>query len=191
MVSCFDFSVNGHVAQSIAAQSPPEKTGCAGSLTAKRMREYLDYLDTELGWLRLRTDDKSVLEIARAAPPPDFRAVPGGLLPRLKAELLEYFAGTRTCFTLPRAHPGTDFQEAVWEALAAIPYGETRSYQALAAMIGRPAAARAVGNAVGKNPFLILVPCHRIIRADGALGGFSAGLDAKRILHRIEEIRTK
>jgi O-6-methylguanine DNA methyltransferase len=116
--------------------------------------------------------------------------VPGGLLPQLKRELQEYFAGTRKQFTLPRARLGTTFQEAVWDALTSIPYGETLSYRMLAELVGRPAAARAVGNAVGANPFLILVPCHRIIRADGGLGGFSAGVDAKLILHRIEGIRT-
>ena len=155
------------------------------------MREYLDYLETELGWLRLRTDERQVLEIARAVPPRYFAPTPGGILPQLKTELQEYFSGARKHFTLPRARRGTDFQESVWDALMTIPYGETLSYQALAEKIGRPAAARAAGNAVGANPFLILVPCHRIIRADGSLGGFSAGPDAKLVLHRIEGIRTK
>ena len=159
-------------------------------LNKEIIAEYIEYLDTPIGWLRLRTDEHAVLGITRAAPPSDFTPVPGGLLPQLKRELQEYFAGTRKQFTLPRARLGTAFQEAVWDALTSIPYGETLSYRMLAEKVGRPAAARAVGNAVGANPFLVLVPCHRIIRADGGLGGFSAGVDAKLVLHRIEGIRT-
>jgi len=87
------------------------------------------------------------------------------------------------------AHATTPFQRAVWDALRAIPYGETRSYGELARAIGKPGAARAVGAACGANPWPIIVPCHRVIAADGALGGYSAGLKWKRVLLELEGTR--
>jgi methylated-DNA-[protein]-cysteine S-methyltransferase len=102
------------------------------------------------------------------------------------AQLREYFAGERTSFELELAPHGTPFQLEVWEALRAIPYGETISYAQLAARVGRPAAVRAVGAANGRNPLSIVVPCHRVIGADGSLTGFSAGLEAKRTLLDLE-----
>jgi methylated-DNA-[protein]-cysteine S-methyltransferase len=101
-------------------------------------------------------------------------------------QLAEYFAGTRTAFDLPLAPRGTAFQRAVWDALLIIPYGETRSYGALAAQIGRPSAARAVGAANGRNPLSIVVPCHRVIGSAGALTGFAGGLPAKERLLALE-----
>ena len=93
-----------------------------------------------------------------------------------------YFAGMRTVFDLPLDPAGTPFQQAVWEQLRAIPYGETRSYAAIARAIGRPAAVRAVGAANGRNPLSIVAPCHRVIGSDGSLTGFAGGLAAKRWL---------
>lgn len=101
-------------------------------------------------------------------------------------QLTEYFAGTRTVFTLPLAARGTPFQEAVWAALYAIPFGETRSYADIARTVGRPTATRAVGAANGKNPIAIVVPCHRVIGADGSLTGFGGGLPTKAWLLRHE-----
>ncbi len=101
-------------------------------------------------------------------------------------QLAEYFAGARTAFDLPLAPTGTDFQRAVWRALDAIPYGETRSYADIARAIGRPTATRAVGAANGRNPISIVTPCHRVIGASGKLTGFAGGLDAKRILLSLE-----
>jgi methylated-DNA-[protein]-cysteine S-methyltransferase len=101
-------------------------------------------------------------------------------------QLREYFAGERTAFELDLAPRGTTFQLAVWEALRAIPYGETVSYAELAVSMGRPDAVRAVGAANGRNPLSIVVPCHRVIGADGSLTGFSAGLEAKRTLLDLE-----
>jgi methylated-DNA-[protein]-cysteine S-methyltransferase len=97
-------------------------------------------------------------------------------------QLRAYFAGTLRAFDLPLAPAGTDFQKNVWSALAAIPFGETRSYGAIAREIGRPGAARAVGLANGSNPISIIVPCHRVIGADGTLTGYGGGLDRKRWL---------
>ena len=83
---------------------------------------------------------------------------------------------------LPLAPPGTPFQQAVWQAVAAIPPGQTRSYQDIARLLGRPQAARAVGAANAANPIAVLIPCHRLIRADGALAGYAYGLDRKQAL---------
>lgn len=109
------------------------------------------------------------------------------LLARAAEELDAYFAGELQNFDLPLDPAGTDFQKRVWRALCKVPYGTTVTYGALAAAVGCPGAARAVGGAVGANPILILVPCHRAVAA-GGLGGFSAGLDAKRALLEVEHI---
>jgi methylated-DNA-[protein]-cysteine S-methyltransferase len=101
-------------------------------------------------------------------------------------QLGEYFAGERSAFELAPAGAGTAFQERVWRALLEIPYGETISYGELARRIGRPDAVRAVGMANGRNPISIIVPCHRVIGADGALTGYAGGLERKRFLLDLE-----
>ncbi len=97
-------------------------------------------------------------------------------------QLTEYFAGTRRAFDIPLAPRGTAFQRRVWVAVAAIPYGKTRSYGAIAAEIGAPDGVRAVGAANGQNPWPIIVPCHRVIGSDGSLTGYGGGLAIKRAL---------
>jgi methylated-DNA-[protein]-cysteine S-methyltransferase len=97
-------------------------------------------------------------------------------------QLAEYFAGARTVFDLPIGPRGSGFQERVWRALLAIPYGTTITYGELAREIGRPAASRAVGSANSRNPISIIVPCHRVIAASGELTGYAGGLAAKRWL---------
>jgi methylated-DNA-[protein]-cysteine S-methyltransferase len=99
-----------------------------------------------------------------------------------RRQLDEYFAGERTQFDLPLRMRGTPFQVEVWAALHRIPFGETRTYGELAVQLGRPAAARAVGAANGRNPFCIVVPCHRLIGAGGGLVDYAAGLEVKRWL---------
>ncbi|WP_419854996.1 methylated-DNA--[protein]-cysteine S-methyltransferase [Candidatus Poriferisodalis sp.] len=94
-------------------------------------------------------------------------------------ELNEYFDGDRTSFDVPLDLRGTPFQEAAWRALGDIPYGSTRSYGEQAALVGRPKAVRAIGQANGRNPVPIVLPCHRVIGADGSLTGFGGGLDLK------------
>ena len=101
---------------------------------------------------------------------------------RIAAQLAEYFAGTRRTFEVRLAPQGTSFQRRVWEAVAAIPYGKTRSYGAIASEIGAPSAVRAVGAANGQNPWPIVVPCHRVIGSDGSLTGYGGGLPIKRAL---------
>ncbi|HEX5407237.1 MAG TPA: methylated-DNA--[protein]-cysteine S-methyltransferase [Pseudonocardiaceae bacterium] len=102
-------------------------------------------------------------------------------------QLDEYFAGTRTEFDLPLAPVGNDFQQRVWALLTTIPYGETRSYGDLARSLGDPGLAQAVGSANGRNPISIIVPCHRVVGADGSLTGYAGGLDRKRYLLELEE----
>lgn len=103
-------------------------------------------------------------------------------LERAAEQLDEYFRGERRTFELALDLEGTAFQRLVWSALAGIPFGETRSYGALAGEVGRPAAARAVGAATGRNPAPVIVPCHRVVGANGSLTGFAGGLDRKRAL---------
>ncbi|MCD7099697.1 methylated-DNA--[protein]-cysteine S-methyltransferase [Stenotrophomonas sp. MMGLT7] len=105
-----------------------------------------------------------------------------------RAQLLEYFAGRRRRFELPLAPAGTAFQLQVWQALAQIPFGATWSYAELARHVGRPSASRAVGAANGRNPLPIVLPCHRVIGASGALTGFGGGLPTKAALLRLEGV---
>ena len=104
------------------------------------------------------------------------------VLARAAAQLTEYFRRERTSFDLPLDLRGTEFQVAAWRALGDIPYGSTRSYGEQAASIGRPKAVRAVGQANGRNPVPIVLPCHRVIGAKGSLVGFGGGLDTKTLL---------
>jgi methylated-DNA-[protein]-cysteine S-methyltransferase len=104
-----------------------------------------------------------------------------------REQLDEYFAGTRTSFDLPLVLNGDAFQTRVWAELQRIPYGETVSYGHLAREIGRPDAARAVGLANGRNPIAVIVPCHRVIGADGSLTGYGGGLERKRLLLELEQ----
>ena len=104
-------------------------------------------------------------------------------------QLKEYFAGERREFTLPVDPRGTPFQKSVWRALCGIPYGETRSYGEIARAVGKPGACRAVGMANHRNPVSIIIPCHRVIGADGSLTGYGGGLERKRFLLRLERLR--
>jgi methylated-DNA-[protein]-cysteine S-methyltransferase len=113
---------------------------------------------------------------------PAARVGANAVLRATAAQLDEYFAGKRRTFELPLAPRGTGFQERVGRALTQIPFGETRSYSAIARAIGRPSASRAVGAANGTNPIAIIVPCHRVIGASGALTGYAGGLATKRWL---------
>lgn len=106
-------------------------------------------------------------------------------------QLQEYFAGRRQVFTLPLAPEGTPFQQAVWQALLKIPYGQARSYKDIAKETGNPKACRAVGYAVGQNPIAVLIPCHRVISSNQALTGYSGGLQLKEALLDLEHISYK
>jgi methylated-DNA-[protein]-cysteine S-methyltransferase len=149
--------------------------------------------DTPIGRLSLVADGAALVGLylpnhAPAPVAPDGAAEPlhdgptSGLLDRARVELDEYFAGRRTTFDLPLAPHGTAFQRVVWDALLAIPFGKTQSYGGLAAAIGRPSASRAVGAANGHNPISIVIPCHRVIGADGSLTGYGGGMACKEWL---------
>ena len=109
------------------------------------------------------------------------------VLKQARRELDEYFAGKRKTFTVPVAPDGTEFQRKAWAALQKIPYGATRSYAQQAAAIGKPKAVRAVGAANGRNPVAIIIPCHRVIGADGGLTGFGGGMACKQQLLDLEQ----
>jgi AraC family transcriptional regulator of adaptative response/methylated-DNA-[protein]-cysteine methyltransferase len=115
-----------------------------------------------------------------------FAAGRNEVLERAEVELAEYFAGERREFELPLETKGTEFQERVWTVLREIPYGETRSYAEMAELAGSPRAFRAAGSALGANPIPIVVPCHRVLRSGGGLGGYGGGLPAKRLLLELE-----
>ena len=104
-----------------------------------------------------------------------------------KEELQKYFEGSLKQFTVQLSPEGTDFQKSVWKELCKIPYGKTLSYKQIAENLNNPKSCRAVGNANGKNPIPIIIPCHRVICTGGKLGGFSAGLDRKRFLLNLEQ----
>jgi methylated-DNA-[protein]-cysteine S-methyltransferase len=108
------------------------------------------------------------------------------VLPGLVAQLRAYLAGALQEFDVELAPVGTPFQREVWAALRRVPYGTTTTYGALAAAIGRPTAVRAVGAANGRNPFCLVVPCHRVVGADGSLTGYAGGLERKRFLLDLE-----
>ena len=122
-------------------------------------------------------------------------ALPNAPVPRIaehetpvlaEARRLEYLAGARRSFDLPLDPRGTSFQRRVWAALTAIPWGETRTYAQIAAAVGSPRAVRAVGQANHRNPIPILIPCHRVVGADGTLTGYGGGLELKRKLLELE-----
>ena len=138
-----------------------------------------------VGRLRIECRDGALTRLERTEEP--CRDTCDGLLLRAKAQLDEYFAGERKRFELPLCAEGTAFQKKVWAALATIPYGETRTYGALAALIDSPKAARAVGGANHANPLSIFIPCHRVIGADGSLTGYGNGLPMKEYLLRLEK----
>lgn len=150
-----------------------------------------DYVSTPIGSLLVAGESGALCRVAfeqdgRRVPPEDgWRRDPSSVT-QAKKQLLEYFGGQREAFDLRLRPHGTEFQRAVWSALAEIPYGETVSYGELAEEIGRPSAVRAVGAANGRNPLPIVLPCHRVIGADGSLTGFGGGLDAKRFLLDLE-----
>jgi methylated-DNA-[protein]-cysteine S-methyltransferase len=141
-------------------------------------------VETPLGTLWLAGDDDSLRRISydRLPGPPSSSPV----LSEATAQLEAYFDGRLERFELPLAAEGTDFQRRVWAAVAAIPYGTTTTYSAIAAGIGSPTACRAVGAANGRNPLPIVVPCHRVLGAAGGLTGYGGGLDRKRALLDLE-----
>lgn len=152
---------------------------------------HYDEMDSPVGTLRLVADDAGLREIWFEHERHPKQADPGWVRAKAplrfaRTQLDEYFAGERQHFDLPLHPLGTPFQLTVWEELRRIPYGQTISYGELARRIGKPKAMRAVGAANGRNPLPIVVPCHRVIGADGSLTGFGGGLFIKRHLLLLE-----
>ncbi len=152
---------------------------------------YWHEIDSPVGRLLLIGDGASLIQVCFQSGPRPQRPRDGWVddaarFRAVVAQLGEYFAGHRRAFDLALAPRGTEFQRRVWRALTAIPYGRTVSYGELARRIGNPAASRAVGLANGANPLPIIVPCHRVIGADGSLTGFGGGLPIKRKLLALE-----
>jgi methylated-DNA-[protein]-cysteine S-methyltransferase len=153
------------------------------------------HADSPVGPLLLAADEGGLRLIEFHSPrhpmarDSDWRQGDNDTLQATRGQLAEYFAGTRREFDLPLAPRGTDFQRSVWFLLASIPYGRTVSYGELASRVGRPSAVRAVGAANGRNPLPIVLPCHRVIGADGSLTGFGGGLPTKQFLLELERAR--
>jgi len=167
-----------------------------------RRQVFADSLDTPLGRIRFVADERAVLQVILPGPGGTERpgselacrhanARPGtgaaGVLERFREELEAYFQGTLRRFRSPVHPEGTAFQRRVWQTLVRIPFGQTRSYGWVAREAGFPGGARAVGQANARNPVPIVVPCHRVVNADGGIGGFSSGVDLKRWLIRWEQ----
>ena len=153
------------------------------------------HLDSPIGLLTLVASDRGLTHVLFEGQEPADVGLPADLpetdgdptLETAATQLGEYFAGSRREFDVGLDLRGTDFQKKAWVALADVPYGETRSYGEQAEAIGRPGAFRAVGAANGRNPIPVILPCHRIIGADGSLTGFGGGLDSKRRLLDLEQ----
>jgi len=143
--------------------------------------------ETPIGLVRLVEQDGAITRVDLSscdgfAARESGQAGTSALLRSALQQLQEYFAGTRMTFDLPLRPAGTAFQRQAWQALCAIPYGQTRSYAQQARAVGRPTATRAIGAANGRNPIAIVVPCHRVIGSDGSLTGYAGGEPVKRWL---------
>lgn len=154
------------------------------------------HVPTALGSITLVADDEAIVGLYF----PDHRRAPstdvlGALVPaaqhplitRASRELDAYFAGDRRDFDVPLAPTGDTFSEGVWQRLREIPYGSTTTYGTIAAELGNRRLAQRVGQAVGRNPICVFIPCHRVLGADGSLTGYAGGLDRKRALLKLEE----
>lgn len=142
---------------------------------------------TPMGRITLASDGSFLTQLAFGAVELAGTHTPTTLTNEAANQVQEYLAGKRREFDLPLDLQGTAFQQDVWSALQRIPYGETRSYQQVAQMLGKPQAMRAVGGANNKNPLPIIIPCHRVIGANGDLVGYVAGLKIKKFLLDLEQ----
>lgn len=159
------------------------------------MKKFFTHFDSPMGTLMAVATDDALTDLhvvsGKYVPKIDEAWLDSSKLPlflQLRQELTEYFAGHRKNFTVKLAPEGTAFQQAAWKALTKIPYGQTRTYGEQAAAIGKPSAVRAIGAANGRNPIGIVVPCHRVIGANGTLTGYAGGLDKKEFLLKLEGI---
>jgi len=176
----------------VAPRDPP---ATLGGMPATEHIQFYEDIASPVGRLRLISIGEELtavwFEHGRDARKGDaaLRAGTSPVIERAKRQLAEYFRGERQDFDLPLAPSGTDFQQRVWKKLRLIEYGTTTTYGALAHVLGSPNASRAVGLANGSNPIPIIIPCHRVIGANGALTGFGGGLPIKRALLDLERAR--
>jgi len=161
-----------------------------GAFKLKQQEVVCHYFSSLVGWLELKTSPKGVRFISFIPQPVEPEtSCNDTVMERLIDELDGYFAGKLTKFSVPvDPQSGTPFERQVWKELMAIPYGETRAYSELAWAVGHPGAARAVGSANRKNAIAVLIPCHRVINADGTIGGYASGLRTKRALLGLEGV---
>ena len=150
------------------------------------MIKYSHYCDSPVGRIYIAESDGAITHVGFRRPECSVeKRTP--LIERAAEMLKEYFDGERKEFDLPLRLEGTEFQKKAWNALLTIPYGQTRSYKEQAEAVGNIKACRAIGAANGKNPISIIVPCHRVIGANGSLVGFSAGIEVKKALLELEK----
>ena len=150
----------------------------------------LFYYETDIGKLGIAEENEQITSIffeVEDVPSGDYVLKETPILKEANNQLQEYFKGQRKEFSLPLAPVGTEFMLRVWEALRAIPYGETRSYKEIATAVGNSKACRAVGMANNRNPISIVTPCHRVIGSNGDLVGYAGGLDVKLYLLNLEK----
>jgi len=151
-------------------QNPPEHSGCS-------------IIESEIGFWIVKSDENAILSIDFSKERSDLENGENEISLLAKKQLQEYFNKERTTFDLPLAMEGySEFYQKVWKALATVEFGITKSYTDLSLMVNNPKAVRAVGMANGKNPFPIVIPCHRIIGSDNSLTGYASGIDVKRWL---------
>lgn len=162
-------------------------------IQANGENEIWGYMTSPIGILKITASDTAVTSVERIISAEEGQAgmedktIENPFIRQCREELQEYFTGRRQSFDVPLAPSGTSFQQRVWNALCQIPYGQTRTYGEIAKMAGNPKASRAVGMANHRNPILILIPCHRVIGADGSLTGYAAGLEIKKYLLQLEK----
>lgn len=144
------------------------------------------YYESPFGILKIGYREGFITHI-RLVPATEEPDTPSPVSDLAARQLIEYFCGCREIFDFPSAPAGTSFQMQVWEALSQIPFGQTRTYGEIAAAIGKPGAARAVGQACNQNPIWIAIPCHRVLGAKNALTGYAGGIDIKKRLLDLEQ----
>ena len=148
--------------------------------------EKIFFYETPVGKLCIGEENDAITRVTWSKIPQEYILEETKLILRCKKQLDEFFAGKRKTFDLPLAPKGPEFQQKGWKALQEIPYGETKTYGEIAAAIGNPKAARAVGMANNKNPIGIIIPCHRVVGANGKLVGYAGGMEKKEFLLELE-----
>ena len=145
--------------------------------------------NTPIGFLTIREEEKKLTKLFWEANSVQTmkNELHSDFLYEVYTQVNEYLTGRRKQFDVPLKYQGTQFQQSVWQELQKIPYGETRSYQEIAAVIGNEKAVRAVGQANNKNPILLIIPCHRVIHKSGYISGFACGVEVKRYLLELEK----